>query len=107
LGCNKENASLGTKVCTSKVWNSGGMITGRGKAKTRRKTIPTATLSSINPTRTALKLDPGMRCEKPANKRPSNDMAIFDSYTAGQETRRVIRSMKIFSHCSLSWGSWI
>jgi hypothetical protein len=44
------------------------ILTGENR---RRKTRPSATLSTVNPTGTDLGMNPGLRGEKPASKRLS------------------------------------
>jgi hypothetical protein len=52
-------------------WSTGGMkLTGENRS-TWRKTCPSATLSTTNPTWT----DPGLRGERPATNRLSHDTA--------------------------------
>jgi hypothetical protein len=54
-------------ILTEHRWNE----TDRGKPTTRRKTCPSATLSTTNPTWT----DPGLRGERPATNRLSHGTA--------------------------------
>jgi hypothetical protein len=48
------------------IWSSGGMILTGENWRTWRKTFPSATLSTTNPTWTVLGVNPGLQCEKPA-----------------------------------------
>jgi hypothetical protein len=54
----------------------GGMKIGRGNRNTRRKTCPSTTLFTINPTWLDPGLNPGLRCGKPATNRLSYGAAI-------------------------------
>jgi hypothetical protein len=53
------------------IWISGGMIFIGENWRTRRKIHPSATLSTTNPTWTALGANPGLCGEKPATNRLS------------------------------------
>jgi hypothetical protein len=53
------------------VWSPGGMILTGETRKTRRKTCPSATLSTTNPTWTEPGENPGLRCGWPATNRLS------------------------------------
>jgi hypothetical protein len=53
------------------IWSSGGMILIRENRRTRRKSYPSATLSTINPILTELGAESGLRDEKPATNRLS------------------------------------
>jgi hypothetical protein len=53
-------------------WNE----TDRGKPKTRRKTCPSATLSTTNPTWTDPGSNPGLRSGRPATNRLSHGTAL-------------------------------
>jgi hypothetical protein len=59
------------------IWSSGGMILTGENRRTRRKTCPSATLSTTNYTWTDLVGNPGLRREKPATNRLSYDTANF------------------------------
>jgi hypothetical protein len=50
-------------------------VIDRGKPTTLRKTCPSATLSTINPTWTDLGSNPGLRSERPATNRLSHGTA--------------------------------
>jgi hypothetical protein len=47
------------------IWSNNGMTVTGEKHRTWRKTCPSATLSTKNPTWTALGMNPGLRSEKP------------------------------------------
>jgi hypothetical protein len=64
-----------TRVNMDWRWN----YTDRGNRTTRRKTCPSATLSTSNPTSTALGTKPGLRDEKPATNRLSYGTANLTS----------------------------
>jgi hypothetical protein len=51
------------------IWSNGGMIWKDKNRRTRRKTCPSPTLSTTNPTWTALSTNPGLRGKKPATNR--------------------------------------
>jgi hypothetical protein len=53
------------------VWNFGGGIFTGENSSTRRKTCPSATLFTINPTHTRVGQKPGHGGEKPATNRLS------------------------------------
>jgi hypothetical protein len=48
---------------------------------TGRKTYPSATLSTTNPTLTDPRSNPCLRCEGPAANRLSHGMALYQNYT--------------------------
>jgi hypothetical protein len=56
--------------------NDGGMILRGEHGKTRRKTCPSATLSTTNPTWIDPGENPGLRVERPATNRLSHGMAL-------------------------------
>jgi hypothetical protein len=52
-------------------------LTGENRS-TLRKTCPTATLSTTNPTWTDPGSNPGLRCERPATNRQRRGTASFE-----------------------------
>jgi hypothetical protein len=66
------------------IWSSGGMILTGENRRTRKKTCPSATLSTTNPTRTNLGAKPSLRrspsyvvCHIRPDCRPIHDQFIF------------------------------
>jgi hypothetical protein len=57
-------------------WND----TDMGNQRTRRKTCPSATLSTTKPTRIDPGANPGLRGDRPATNRLSNSMALIGAY---------------------------
>jgi hypothetical protein len=69
------------------LWNWGG-----GEQKTRRKSCPSATLSTTNPTLTALDANQCLRGEKPATNRLSYGTAITATNTNKYFSRKDYRA---------------
>jgi hypothetical protein len=73
-------------------WND--ILTGDNR-RTRRKTCPSATLSTTNPTWIDPGANPGLHGEKPATNDPSHDTAqSTDSYIPGECIKRAAISCK-------------
>jgi hypothetical protein len=64
--------------------SDGGMILTAENRRARRKTCPSATLSTTNPTRIDLGANPGLRGERPATNDLSHGTAIGRSYSQRQ-----------------------
>jgi hypothetical protein len=60
--------------------SDGGMILTGENRRTRRKTCPSATLSTTNPTWIDPGANPGLRGERPATNHLSHGMALYSSY---------------------------
>jgi hypothetical protein len=60
------------------------MILRGENRRTLRKTCPSATLSTTNPTKTALGVNPGFNGEKPATNRLSNGTAVENTHNYPQ-----------------------
>jgi hypothetical protein len=60
--------------------SDGGMILTGKNRRTRRKTCPSATLSTINPTWSDPAANPELRCERPATDDLNHGMALFLGY---------------------------
>jgi hypothetical protein len=71
----------------------GGMKIGRGNRNTRRKTCPSATLSTTNPTWPDPGSNPGCRGEKPATNRLSYGNWDIDSLIVHRPATVAERSM--------------
>jgi hypothetical protein len=59
------------------IWSNGGMIVTGEHQRTQRKTCPTATLTTANPTWTALGVNLGLHGEKPVSSHLYYGMAQF------------------------------
>jgi hypothetical protein len=69
------------------IWSSGGMILKWENRRLRRKTCPSDTLSTKNPTRTALGTNSGLHTEEPATNRLSYGTALFFNECEWQVSR--------------------
>jgi hypothetical protein len=88
--------------------SDGGMILTGENRGTRRKTCPSATLSTTNPTWIDLGANPGLRGERPATNDLSHGTANFTRVTGGKRkkceklnfsceiSRRRVRSLSVF-----------
>jgi hypothetical protein len=74
-------------------------VTGENRS-TRRKTRPSATLSTTNPTHTAPGSNPGLRDERPAANRLSHGTAFGGGKTAVHAIKSY-EGMEVWLHCFL------
>jgi hypothetical protein len=84
--------------------SEGGMILTGENRRTRRKTCPSATLSTTNPTWIVPGANPGLRGERPATDDLSHGTALFDMLQYGIANQRAI--MVIFTAVRSSDLTW-
>jgi hypothetical protein len=71
--------------------SDGGMILTGENRRTLRKTCPSATLSTTNPTQIVPGSNPGLRGERPATNHLSHGTTNSVSYEVSKRVRRVLR----------------
>jgi hypothetical protein len=87
--------------------SDGGMILTGGNRRTRRKTCPSATLSTTNPTWIDPGANPGLRGESPATNDLSRGTASLLKYTQSSKYILKIPLEQLLSDAIFDWKTCI